>query len=207
MRPVSEKFGVARVKLAYIIDSMGCNLASMSPICSYGPYITGLDVGPMYVAEQRAIKTGRLIGPNDTPIVIESKDETELPPEAKVTLANFLILVMAWALSAVITEMDLKGFIAHIIETSSFPPALVPAVVFLAGAFVAFSTGSSWGTWAIMIPIAVPIAVQFGFPVPLAIAGAIGGGLFGDQCSPISDTTILASTASGSDHVRHAAAG
>ena len=82
MRPVSEKFGVARVKLAYIIDSMGCNLASMSPICSYGPYITGLDVGPMYVAEQRAIKTGRLIGPNDTPIVIESKDETELPPEA-----------------------------------------------------------------------------------------------------------------------------
>jgi len=328
MRPVSERFKVARVKLAYIIDSMGCNLASMSPICSYGPYIagliaaqltaagmdrgewsvyaeyitynlygifaiitvwfvalTGLDVGPMYIAEQRAIKTGRLIGPKDHPIVIETKEESELPPEAKVTLANFLIpigtlfatilamilytgdimhnslmdtflnssittcivvgmctgsvacaimahkakvfklsesidkfvkgvvdmtevnliLVMAWALSAVITEMDLKGFIAHIIESSSFPPALVPAVVFVAGAFVAFSTGSSWGTWAIMMPIAVPIAIQFDFPIALAVAGAIGGGLFGDQCSPISDTTILASTASGSDHVQHVA--
>lgn len=255
MCPVSEKFGVARVKLAYIIDSMGCNLASMSPICSYGPYITGLDVGPMYIAEQRAIKTGRLIGPNDTPIVIESKDETELPPEAKVTLANFLIplgvlfatiiamilytgdiahnSLMDTFLNSSITTCIITGmctgsiacaimahkakvfklseamerFIKGVVETSSFPPALVPAVVFLAGAFVAFSTGSSWGTWAIMIPIAVPIAVQFDFPIPLAIAGAIGGGLFGDQCSPISDTTILASTASGSDHVRHAAAG
>lgn len=328
MRPVSEKFKVARVKLAYIIDSMGCNLASMSPICSYGPYIagliatqlaaaninrgewsvyaeyvsynfygifailtvwfvafTGLDVGKMYIAEQRAIKTGRLIAPTDHPIVIESKDETELPPEAKVTLANFLIpigtlfvtiiamilytgdiahnslvdtflnssittciitgmctgsiacalmahkakvfklsqamdkfikgvvdmtevnliLVMAWALSAVIGEMDLKGFIAQLIVDSSFPPVLVPAVVFIAGAFVAFSTGSSWGTWAIMIPIAVPIAIEFNFPIALAVAGAIGGGLFGDQCSPISDTTILASTASGSDHVQHVA--
>jgi Na+/H+ antiporter NhaC len=79
----------------------------------------------------------------------------------------------------------------------------MPALVFLISCFVAFSTGTSWGTFAIMIPIAVPLAAQYGLDPSLAIAAAIGGGVFGDHCSPTSDTSIIASMASGSDHIDH----
>ncbi|MEP2023430.1 Na+/H+ antiporter NhaC family protein, partial [Reichenbachiella sp.] len=75
--------------------------------------------------------------------------------------------------------------------------------VFLVSCFIAFSTGTSWGTFAIMISIAVPMAQSMGTDPHLAIAAAIGGGVFGDHCSPISDTTIISSMASASDHVDH----
>jgi Na+/H+ antiporter NhaC len=70
-------------------------------------------------------------------------------------------------------------------------------------AFIAFSVGSSWGTFAIMVPIAVPIAMTLGIPVPLLLGAALSGGIFGDHASPISDTTVLASMASASDHIEH----
>lgn len=73
----------------------------------------------------------------------------------------------------------------------------------MVGAFVGFSTGSSWGVWAITMPIALPIAAQFGIPMELMIGACLSGGVFGDHCSPISDTTILASTAAGADHIQH----
>jgi len=86
---------------------------------------------------------------------------------------------------------------------TSFPPALIPAIVFLFGAFISFSTGSSWGTWAIMIPIVFPLAIQFHIPPELIVASAISGGLFGDHCSPVSDTIIMSSKVSGCDHIQH----
>ena len=82
-------------------------------------------------------------------------------------------------------------------------PALVPFIVFLVSCFIAFSTGTSWGTFAIMIAIAVPMAQTMDANVHLAIAAALGGGVFGDHCSPISDTTILSSMAAASDHIDH----
>ena len=82
-------------------------------------------------------------------------------------------------------------------------PALVPCIVFLVSSFIAFSTGTSWGTFAIMIAIAVPMAQTMDANVHLAIAAALGGGVFGDHCSPISDTTILSSMAAASDHIDH----
>ncbi len=69
--------------------------------------------------------------------------------------------------------------------------------------FIAFSTGTSWGTFAIMIPIAVPMAREMDANVLMAIAAVLGGGVFGDHCSPISDTTILSSLASATDHIDH----
>jgi Na+/H+ antiporter NhaC len=68
---------------------------------------------------------------------------------------------------------------------------------------MAFSVGSSWGTFAIMIPIAIPIATTLGLPVPLMLGAAISGAIFGDHASPISDTTVVASMASATDHIDH----
>ena len=80
---------------------------------------------------------------------------------------------------------------------------LLPPLVFILSAFIAFSVGSSWGTFAIMIPIAIPIALTLGIPAPLMLAAAISGAIFGDHASPISDTTVLASMASATDHIEH----
>ena len=81
--------------------------------------------------------------------------------------------------------------------------AFVPALVFLLSAVMAFSTGTSWGTFAIMIPIVTPMSEMLGVDLSLMIAAALGGGIFGDHCSPISDSTIVASMACATDHVDH----
>ncbi|MFO7575209.1 MAG: Na+/H+ antiporter NhaC family protein, partial [Bacteroidales bacterium] len=87
-----------------------------------------------------------------------------------------------------------KGFLS---------PSMVPFVVFIISCFIAFSTGTSWGTFAIMIPIAVPMSEAFDTNIHMAIAAALGGGVFGDHCSPVSDTSIISSLASASDHIDH----
>lgn len=113
-----------------------------------------------------------------------------------------ILMLLAFALGDLCRALGTGVFTADV--TSAFlSPALMPALVFLISCFVAFSTGTSWGTFAIMIPIAVPLAAQYGLDPSLAIAAAIGGGVFGDHCSPTSDTSIIASMASGSDHIDH----
>lgn len=87
-------------------------------------------------------------------------------------------------------------------------PALLPAIIFLISAIMAFATGSSWGTFAICMPIALPLAFTFtgGTLSPLihaCFAAVAGGGVFGDHCSPLSDTTVLSSTGSAADHIDH----
>jgi tetracycline resistance efflux pump len=82
-------------------------------------------------------------------------------------------------------------------------PALLPAIVFIISSFIAFSTGTSWGTFAIMISIAVPMAQMHDANLFLVVAATMGGGVFGDHCSPISDTTIISSMSSASDHIDH----
>lgn len=110
----------------------------------------------------------------------------------------FLALVLGASLNAV----GMREFIASI--ASSFPaPGVIPAILFLAAAITSFTAGTSWGTYGIIIPVAVPLALGAGVPLPLAIAAVMGGGVFGDHCSPISDTTIIASLASGCDHMEH----
>jgi len=89
-----------------------------------------------------------------------------------------------------------------------FNPGLLPFLVFMLSAFISFATGTSWGTYAIMIPIAVPIAFEFsqGQITTLVlgtIAATAGGGVFGDHCSPLSDTTVLSSLGSACDHMDH----
>jgi len=76
-------------------------------------------------------------------------------------------------------------------------------VAFITACIIAFSTGTSWGTFAIMLPIAVPMAVASGLDIPMMIGAVLAGGIFGDHCSPISDTTILSSTGADCNHFEH----
>ncbi len=113
-----------------------------------------------------------------------------------------LLMVLAFALSSLCKELGTGQYVADV-SKAWLSPKLVPAIVFLVSCFIAFSTGTSWGTFAIMISIAVPMARGMEANVYMAIAAAIGGGVFGDHCSPISDTTIISSMASASDHIDH----
>jgi len=125
-------------------------------------------------------------------------------------LPAMVILWLAWALSAQTgsDQLNTGGFIASWLG-QSVPPVLLPTAVFLVSGVVAFSTGTSWGTMAILTPISMQLAigVSGGQPYdPIAIAtlgSVLAGSIFGDHCSPISDTTVLSSRASGCDHMTH----
>ncbi|MEM9929837.1 MAG: Na+/H+ antiporter NhaC family protein, partial [Bacteroidota bacterium] len=113
-----------------------------------------------------------------------------------------LIMLLAFAIGSLCKKLETGIYVADVAK-GLLSPALVPFLVFVVTCFIAFSTGSSWGTFAIMIPIAVPMSEQMDANVLMAIAAVLGGGVFGDHCSPISDTTILSSMASATDHVDH----
>lgn len=108
----------------------------------------------------------------------------------------------AWSLGDIVDQMGTSEFLIHIVE-NYLTPGMVPALIFLFGALISFATGSSWGVWSIMMPIAFPMAVAFDISIPYVVASVIGGGLFGDQCSPISDTTVLSSTGASCNHIVH----
>ncbi len=113
-----------------------------------------------------------------------------------------LLMLLAFAIGNVCNALGTGLYAAEAVR-GWLNPALVPAIVFIVSGFIAFSTGTSWGTFAIMISIAIPMAQGLNAPLPITLAAALGGGVFGDHCSPISDTTILASMASASDHIDH----
>ncbi|MCB0853756.1 MAG: hypothetical protein KDD63_16135, partial [Bacteroidetes bacterium] len=114
-----------------------------------------------------------------------------------------LLMMLAFAIGDVCkNHLHTGTYVAEVVQ-GWLSPGLVPFLIFLVGCFIAFSTGTSWGTFGIMIPIAIPMAEQLDANVYLMIAAALGGGVFGDHCSPISDTTILSSMASATDHIDH----
>ncbi len=116
-----------------------------------------------------------------------------------------IVLALAVTLKSV---ADSVGTAPYIIEVTSgfLSPVIVPALFLLLGMVIAFSTGTSWGTYAVIFPVAMPLAYSINpdpFFVTLCFAAVTGGSVFGDQCSPISDTTILSSLATGSDLMDH----
>ncbi len=113
------------------------------------------------------------------------------------------ILVLAWTLSDVLTELETGAAIAAVLQAINFPTWMLASMIFLIGAALSLATGSSWGTFALLIPIVVPIAAALGAPIPICLGAALSGGLFGDQTSPISDTTVLSSMSSGVNHMAH----
>lgn len=112
------------------------------------------------------------------------------------------LLLLAFALGGVTRELGTGTFVAGIIS-GAVSPRMAVAGLYVLASFMAFATGTSWGTFALMVPIAVPLAAAQGGALPLYLAAVLGGGVFGDHCSPISDTTIISSMASASDHMDH----
>ncbi len=150
--------------------------------------ITALIVAGVMYAGQKIATFGQL---NDWTL----KGISEMMPLA-------LLMMMAFAIGAVTKQLGTGYYVAGLVK-DFLHPGLIPAIVFIVAAFIAFSTGTSWGTFAIMIPIAVPMAETLHFPLPLAIAAVLSGGVFGDHASPISDTTIISSMAAATDHIDH----
>ena len=113
-----------------------------------------------------------------------------------------ILMILAFSIGDTCKALGTGEFVARAAE-SSLNPGIIPALVFIISCFIAFSTGTSWGTFAIMIPIAVPMINIIGLHPGLIIAAVLGGGVFGDHCSPISDTTIISSMAAATDHIDH----
>jgi Na+/H+ antiporter NhaC len=113
-----------------------------------------------------------------------------------------LLMLFAFAISDACNQLGTGQFIANW-SKEWLSPEFLPAIIFIISSFIAFSTGTSWGTFAIMIAIAIPMANIHEANFGLVIAATLGGGVFGDHCSPISDTTIISSMASATDHIDH----
>jgi Na+/H+ antiporter NhaC len=131
----------------------------------------------------------------------------------KSMLFAMIILVLAWALSNITEVLHTADYLVSVLG-ETLPPGVVPALIFVLAAATAFATGSSWGTMGILMPLVVPlvwaILDQNGMSDPAhyhilysAVSCVLAGAVWGDHCSPISDTTILSSMASGCDHIEH----
>ena len=113
-----------------------------------------------------------------------------------------VMLILAWALSTVGGILGTSEFIVSIAQ-GTVPYWLVPSIVFLIGALMSFATGTSWGTFAIVMPIAIPVAYHLDANLYVTIGAVLSGGLFGDHCSPVSDTTILAASGANCELMNH----
>lgn len=120
-------------------------------------------------------------------------------------LITGVILILAWSLSSVIKELGTASYLVGVLS-DTIPAFLLPAIIFILGSVIAFATGTAYGTMGILMPLAIPLAFainpewQF---VIVSTSAVLTGAIFGDHCSPISDTTILSSTGAGCDHIEH----
>ena len=113
-----------------------------------------------------------------------------------------LIMVLAWSLSSICKDLRTGYYLAALIG-DTISPSFIPPIVFMLGAIMSFATGSSYGTFAILLIIVIPVAYTLNAPLELTIAAVLSGGLFGDHTSPISDTTVLASMGADCPHIDH----
>ena len=131
----------------------------------------------------------------------------------KTMIITLVILLLAWSLSSVIKELGTSRYLVDLLSSST-PKFILPVAIFLLGSFISFSTGTSYGTMGILMPLAIPlanaVAINSGLTgdamhayMIVSISAVLTGAIFGDHCSPISDTTILSSMGAGCDHLDH----
>ncbi|EMG31042.1 Na+/H+ antiporter NhaC family protein, partial [Campylobacter showae] len=131
----------------------------------------------------------------------------------KTMITTIIILLLAWSLSSVIKELGTSRYLVDLLSQST-PKIVLPAAIFILGSFISFSTGTSYGTMGILMPLAIPLASAVGMHSGLEgdalhaymivnISAVLTGAIFGDHCSPISDTTILSSMGAGCNHIDH----
>ena len=132
----------------------------------------------------------------------------------KTMLTALIILVLAWSLALITKDLHTSEFIAYSLSYIQLSPFLLPTLTFIFSALIAFSTGSSWGTMAILYPMILPagwlISTEYGLDYDASmtifyqvVSSILAGAVFGDHCSPISDTTILSSLACSCNHIEH----
>lgn len=123
----------------------------------------------------------------------------------KTMVGAFIILTLAWTISGVCRDLLSTGeYVGSLVAASKLPYQIIPAIVFLVAGGLAFAMGTSWGTFGILIPIVVSICGPIAPAIlPAALSATLAGAVFGDHCSPISDTTILSSTGAGCKHIDH----
>lgn len=131
----------------------------------------------------------------------------------KSMIPAIIILVLAWCIGAVCSDLRTADYLVAKVS-GIISPGMLPTIIFLVAAAISFSTGTSWGTMTILTPITIPLVIKISELNALApgpheiillsgISAVLAGSVFGDHCSPISDTTIMSSMASGADHVDH----
>ncbi len=117
-----------------------------------------------------------------------------------------VILTFAWTIKGVCEVLATGQYVSAIVKDSNLPVMIIPAIVFIIAALLAFSIGTSWGTFGILIPIMIEVSTHAAPELlVINIAATLAGSVFGDHCSPISDTTILSSTGAGCNHIDHVA--
>lgn len=136
--------------------------------------------------------------------VLTFKEFAECIPKGfEAMIAPILILTMAWTLSGMTNLLGAKEFVAGLVQNSANAfQGFLPVIIFLVAAFLAFATGTSWGTFGILIPIVLGVFPE-GQMMVISIAACLAGAVAGDHCSPISDTTIMASAGGQCNHVSH----
>lgn len=116
-----------------------------------------------------------------------------------------VILILAWSLGSVIKELGAAEYLVEALN-GAIPAFLLPSLIFILGAIISFSTGSAYGTMSILMPLAIPLAYKINPEMSFVIvstSAVLTGAIFGDHCSPISDTTILSSMGAGCSHIDH----
>ncbi len=139
-------------------------------------------------------------------MTIEEAEDAIIRGMKQMVIAN-TILLLAWSIKSATDAVGTAPYIVDLAKGAGVSGSWVPLIVFLIAMFISFTTGTSWGTFSIMLPIAIPLAYgvtgYLGPEVFASIGAVFAGGIFGDHCSPISDTTIMSSMFSGSDHIDH----
>lgn len=138
--------------------------------------------------------------------VISFKDFMEGIAEGiKSMLDAIMILILAWTISGICSNLLSTGsYVSNLVATSNMPIALIPVIMFCVAAFLSFSTGTSWGTFGILIPVIAAVCKDVAPHLTvISLSAMLAGSVFGDHCSPISDTTILSSAGASCEHMDH----
>ena len=122
----------------------------------------------------------------------------------KSMIGAVMILIFAWSLTSLIGSLETGAYLAGVVSEGNIPTSILPVLLFVLAGIMAFSTGTSWGSFGILLPIAGTIMIEADPSLLLpALSAVLAGAVFGDHCSPISDTTILSSTGAGCNHIDH----
>lgn len=179
---------VVMMPIAMLITGGGDLRAGVGSLSVLWAVLTGLGVAWVLLLAQRAL-------------TVEQLTRTGMRGAGGM-LGLAFVLLLALALGGVARQMGAGVYVAQLVA-GTVPMFLLLPLIFLTGAFISFATGTSWGTFAIMVPLAVPAAVALGLPAAPFLAAALSGGIFGDHSSPISDTTVVSSLAAATDHIAH----